>query len=91
MIRKIFLHQEYAKILSVRIIKIAIKNNKSVAVDVQLEMDLFRMNFINLVDETKLKDENLKELINSIGKPTKIFSNGNWYKKLCLDKPDFAN
>lgn len=49
------------------------------------------MNFINLVDETKLKDENLKELINSIGKPTKIFSNGNWYKKLCLDKPDFAN
>lgn len=52
------------KILSVRIIKIAIKNNKSVAVDVQLEMDLFRMNFINLVNETKLKDENLKELIN---------------------------
>ena len=53
------------KILSVRIIKIAIKNNKSVAVDVQLEMDLFRINFINLVNETKLKDENLKELINS--------------------------
>lgn len=82
--------KKYVKTLPVRIIKIAIKHNKSVAVDIQLEMDSIRMSFINLVIETKLGDEDFKDLISLLGESTKRFSSGNWYKKLYLDRLDFA-
>lgn len=82
--------KKYVKTLPVRIIKIAIKHNKSVVVYIQLEMDSIRMSFINLVIETRLGDKDFKDLISLLGESTKRFSSGTWYKNLYFNSTNFA-
>lgn len=78
----------YERTLPFRVLK-AVKMT-DIQIDIYFEMRALRKTFIDMVNGANMSKGDLREVISLIGKSTKRFSSGTWYKNLYFNSTDFA-